>query len=306
MKPRTFALLALVVLALVWGYNWVLMKIAVEYSSPFAFAAERTIGGGIALLLLAPLLRRPLLPERLIGYALLGLFQTAGFLGLVTWAVVTAGAGKVAMLSYTMPFWVVLLAWPLLGERLRAVQGLAIAIALGGVVCMVGPLQGAWFADILAMLAGISWAIGVMIAKRLQREADLDLYNMTMWQMLFGGAVLLLVALVAPQRPTEWSATYLWILAYNIVLASAVGYALWTFVLKVLPAREASMGTLSNPLVGVLASWAQLGEQPSAREGSGMLLVLVGLLLLSFGDRLRLPGITTRKHERIADHKEAG
>ena len=305
MKPRLLAIAALVGLSLIWGNNWVLMKWAVRDASPFFFAAERALGGGVVLLLIAIVLRKPLRPERLFGYAMLGIFQITGFLGLVTWAVVTAGAGKVAMLSYTMPFWVALLAPALLGERLRFAQGVAIAIAFVGVVCMIAPLHGAWIADVMAVFAGISWAIGVIVAKRLQREARLDLYNMTMWQMLFGGIALLVIALIVPSHPTVWSATYIWILAYNVLLATAFAYILWIFVLQVLPARDASMGSLAVPLLAVMASWALLGERPTILEGSGMLLVVAGLVILAFADRLWLPGVPAREYERVADDEQA-
>ena len=306
MKPRALALIALAMIALVWGCNWVLMKTAVLYASPFVFAAQRSLGGGILLLVLAAVLRKPLWPERPLGYLLLGVFQIAGFLGLVTWAIVTAGAGKIAMLSYTMPFWVALLAWPLLGDRLRLVPGIAVAVAVAGVALMIGPLHGAWIADVIAVLAGVSWAIGVIIAKRLQRSANLDLYNMTTWQLIFGGIVLAIVAAAVPSRATVWSPAYIAILAYNIVFATAIAYVLWIFILRVLPAREASMGTLASPLLAVAWSWALLGERPSLLEGSGMLLVAAGLLLLSFWDRLRLPRITARERQRIADDEQAG
>ncbi|MHB8148443.1 MAG: DMT family transporter [Vulcanimicrobiaceae bacterium] len=306
MKQRTLAIAALVGLALVWGDNWVLMKYAVQDASPFAFAAERALGGGAVLFAFAMALRKPLRPERPFGYAVLGLFQIAGFLGLVTCAVVTAGAGKVAMLAYTMPFWVTLLARPLLGERLRFLQGVAIAIAFGGIACMIVPLHGAWIADVMAVCAGISWAIGVIIVKRLQREAHLDLYNMTMWQMLFGGVILLAIAFIMPSRATVWSATYIWILAYNVLPATAIGYVLWIFVLRVLPARDASMGTLTVPLLAVVSSWAFLGERPSVIEGTGMVLVAVGLLLLTFADRFLLPGIPVSEYESVADDEQAG
>jgi drug/metabolite transporter (DMT)-like permease len=56
-------------------------------------------------------------------------------------------------------------------------------------------------------------------------------------------------------------------------------------VLDVLPARDASMGTLANPVVGVLAGWFQLGEVPGALAALGMVLIVAGLLVLALVDR---------------------
>jgi drug/metabolite transporter (DMT)-like permease len=65
------------------------------------------------------------------------------------------------------------------------------------------------------------------------------------------------------------------------------------FVLDELPAREASMGTLANPVVGVIAAWIQLGERPSLLSGVGMLLVLTGLVLLTLAPPAQTAGRRT-------------
>ena len=283
---RAWALLALAVLAGVWGYNWVVIKIAVHDAAPFRFAAWRTLGGGVALALFAIVTRRPLQPQFPREAAWIGVFQTAGFVGLVTWAAVSGGAGQVAMLAYTMPLWVSLLAWPLLGERIGVWQGLAIVIAFAGVACMVGPLRSVGLADWLAVLGGLSWAIGIILTKKLQHRAHVDPFGLTMWQMLFGGALLTIIALAVPAHPTTLSTAYVFAVAYNIFAATALAYVLWTFVLEVLPARDAGMGTLANPIVGVLAAWLQLGEVPSRLSMLGMVLIVAGLAALSRADRL--------------------
>ena len=282
---RAGAIAALAVLALVWGYNWVVMKVAVHDAPPFQFAAWRTCGGAVALVATALALRKPLRPQYPLPFLAIGFFQTTGFVGLVTWAVESAGAGQVAMLAYTMPLWVSLLAWPALGERIGGWQAAAIAIAFAGVACMAGPLRTAGIAEALAVSAGFLWAIGVILTKRLQRRAQVDVFGLTMWQMLFGAAMLLVVALLVPAHATTWSASYIAAIAYNIVFATALAYILWTFVLDVLPAHDASMGTLANPIVGVLAAWLQLGEIPSRLSALGMFLIVVGLIVLSMADR---------------------
>lgn len=279
------ALIALVVLALLWGYNWVVMKIAVHDAPPFVFAATRTLGGGLALLVAGLFMRRRIAPQRPAAFFWIGLFQTGIFIGLVTWAIVAAGAGQVAMLSYTMPLWVSLIAWPVLGEKLHAVHVIALVVAFAGIACMIGPRHSLGLPELLAVLAGIAWAIGVVIAKVVQRESTIDLFNLTMWQLIFGGIALTAVALLVPGRPVVWDTSYTLAVVYNILLASALAYFLWIFILNELPARDASMGTLANPVVGVFAAWIQLGEKPSLLSGIGMILVFAGLMVLSFAGR---------------------
>jgi drug/metabolite transporter (DMT)-like permease len=280
---RRYALLALGALALIWGYNWVVMKIATQYASPFEFAAWRLLGGALLLFVAMTALRKPLMPERPAAYVWIGLFQSGAFVGLATWAVVMAGAGKVAVLSYTMPFWVAALGWPLLGERLRPLQIGAIAAALCGIVLIVdvGHTGGSLGPDAIAVAAGVAWAIGVVMTRRVQVRHKVDPLWLTTWQLFFGGLGIGIVAAIVPHRATHWTPLYAAALAYNIVLASACAYLLWVFVLRKLPARDASMGTLANPIIGILAAWLQLGEVPSMPEAIGMALIVLSLLALT-------------------------
>ena len=114
------AFLALMLLCLIWGYNWVVMKKALHFSGPFDFAALRTVLGALCLFIVMLVLKKPFRIKEIPSLIALGILQTAGFTGLLVWALVEGGAGKTAVLTYTMPFWTMLFAWPLLGEKLRA------------------------------------------------------------------------------------------------------------------------------------------------------------------------------------------
>ena len=279
-RTRRYAWVALAALAVIWGYNWVIMKVATQYAPPFEFAAWRLLGGAALLFAVMFAIRRPLRPQYPAPYFWIGLFQSGGFVGLATWAVLLAGAGKVAVLSYTMPFWVAALGWPFLGERIRGPQIAAIAVALCGIALIldIGQGGGSFAADAIAIAAGVSWAIGVVMTRRLQVRHKPDPLELTTWQLLFGGIAIGIVAVLVPPHATHWTPVYVAALAYNIVAASALGYLLWIFVLRKLPARDASMGTLANPIVGIIAAWLQLGEVPSTMEAIGM-----GLIVLSLG-----------------------
>jgi drug/metabolite transporter (DMT)-like permease len=137
-------------------------------------------------------------------------------------------------------------------------------------------------ADVIAITAGVSWAIGVVLTKRLHTDEKADVLSFTTWQMFFGGIVVGIAALWVPEHATHWTWIYGGALAYNVFLASALAYLLWIFVLRHLPARDASMGTLTNPVVGIAAAWLQLGETPSRVEGVGMVLVIGALTMLAW------------------------
>jgi drug/metabolite transporter (DMT)-like permease len=292
---RSLAYGALAGLALLWGYNWVVMKIAVQYAPPIEFAALRMLLGAAVLFGFLFVMRKSTRPQRVWPFFWIGLFQSGGFVALATWAVLISGAGKVAVLSYTMPLWVAIAGWPLLGERLRAAQIVALAIALAGIILILDLRQAhaSLLADAIALLAGLSWAVGVIVSKRLQREGTVDVLNLTTWQMLFGGVAVAIAAAIVPEHATHWTPIYAGALAYNVIGATAVAYLLWVFVLQHLPARDASMGTLANPIVGIIAAWLQLGEVPSMSEAIGMGLVIAALAALAL------------QQQRVADDEQA-
>ena len=131
-RGRDLGAIALALLALIWGYNWVVMKIGLEYASRSRSPPCARSSAPSACSCCSLVLRRPLRPAAVGLTIVIGLLQTTGFVGLIMWALQSGGAGKTSVLTYTMPFWLLLLAWVFLGERLRGVQWLAVALAFGG------------------------------------------------------------------------------------------------------------------------------------------------------------------------------
>ncbi len=288
------AFIALLLLTLIWGYNWVVMKTAVQYASPFQFAALRTFLGAMMLFLVLFISKKPLVLKEFPTMLALGLLQTCGFTGLLIWALVEGGAGKTAVLSYTMPFWVMLFAWPMLGEKVQGWQWLAVAFALFGIVLIFDPLhiQADGLSMLLALLSGISWAISAIVSKKLhQRAPHLDLLNITAWPTLLGSIPIMMLALAVPAPPIQWTNTFYLTIIYSIFLSGSLAWVLWLYALQRLPAGVASMASMLAPVIGVSAAWWQLGERPSSIELMGMLFVALALVIIST--------ITIRKHVPI-------
>lgn len=288
---RTGPLLALAGLALIWGYNWVVMKVAMQYVGPMDFAALRGVFGVVLLFGLLALRGISLRPRNVLSTFCLGIFQTAGFVGLISWAVNIGAAGKSAVLGYTMPFWVIVFGWPFLPDRLRGWQWPAAGLILAGLVLVLEfwSADGNVLSSLLAVGAGISWAVSVVIFKRMRIENQDELLSTTAWQMVYGVAPLVVVALIVPERPIEWSPYFIGALVYNGIGGMAIATFLWLYILQRLPATISGLNALTVPIVGVIAAWLQLGERPSAAEGLGMALILGGLALLTTASGTRNP-----------------
>lgn len=278
------AAIVMAVLALVWGYAWIVAKIGLSQSGPFAFAAMRTACGVLALGAFVLIKRGhlPLRPPR--GAVLVGLVQTGAFLMLNTWALSSGEPGKTSILTFTMPFWVLLFAWPVLAERVHGLQWIAIVLALAGLVLIMEPwlMHAAVLSKVLAVLAGMAWATGVVLTKSLQREAPVDALDFTFWQMVIGMVPMVVVAWLVPEAPPRVTPTLIMTVVFSGVLATAGGWLMWQYVLNRLPAGTTSLASLAVPVVATLSSAVQLGERLRAAELYGAALIALSLGLISW------------------------
>ena len=278
---RSVPLAALVTLVLIWGYSWVVMKIALRHAHPFDFAAVRV---GLGAVLLFAIVKARSLPITLSRYRmalLLGLLQVALFVALSHFALLHAGPGKTSVLVFTMPFWMIVFAHFILHERMRGAQWIAVALAFAGLVLIVAPWQlTSLTGSLLAVGGGAVWAISAVLSKRWPTHGA-DPLILTAWQLLFGFVALALLAAIHPHDPIRWNAEFVLALAFSTVFATAFGWWLWTYVLAHTPAGIAGLNALGIPVVAVIGSAIQLGERPPPLELAGMLAILGALGLLA-------------------------
>ncbi len=279
----------MVALCAVWGYSWIAMKIALRHAHPFDFAAHRLVLGALLVFGLVAARGRPLgLP----GYrtvAMVGFVQVGLFVLLSHYALLTAGPGKTAVLIYTMPFWMLLFAAMLVGERLRGLQWLCVAAAFAGLVLIVSPWQlTSLEGSLLAIGSGAVWAFAAVLSKKWPVKGA-DVLAITAWQLVFGAIPLVILSVGHDHGATAWTGEYLAALAYSTVFATAMGWALWTFVLANAPAGLTGLNALGVPVFAVAASWLQLGERPTPAEFAGMALIGMALAVLAWAGMRRAP-----------------
>ena len=276
------AVLAFVALSLIWSYNWVVTKSVLQFVDALDFTALRCAFGSLLLLVSLPLSGRPLKPPPWRPVLWIALFQTVGMTGLSQMALISGDVGKMAVLAYMMPFWVILLAVLFLNEKPNLLQCLAAMIAALGLLLVVQPWQwhGSLFSSLLATASGLSWAAASVIAKRVFRHQAVDVLSLVAWQMAIGSVILSALAIATHKTPIVWSPYMLLALSYNAVLATALGWTLWLFVLRALPTGIAGISTLMIPVMSVLWAWWLLNERPSNAEGCGIGLILLALALL--------------------------
>lgn len=276
---------ALLMLYAVWGFNWVVMKEASLFFPPVTFACYRFISGAAVLLLINIWLRLPLPPKRYWKWIIItGILQIALNNAAVQIGMQTLDAGLVAVLNYSMPVWVAILAHFFLHETLTSRKAAGIILSMAGMCILMnidtlGSMSGIFF----TIGGAVAWAVASVIIKyqdRTMKAKDCTMIQYTTWQMTVGALTLLIYTTIFDQGSSHWTWLSISCLAYNGILASALAFFLWNFILTRMEAGKASIAVLGVPVVGVICGVLFLGEALRGSTALGMLLILGGILLI--------------------------
>jgi drug/metabolite transporter (DMT)-like permease len=282
-SPRRAAYALLALLTLLWGANWIVMKLALRHADPVVFNVQRTLV--VALFLFAVMFASgaPRWPASWKAVVITALFQTTLNFGSTTMALAAGGAGRTSVLVFVMPFWTLLLAWPFLHERVRGMQWVAIALAFAGLVLIVDPWhwQGDLAPKLWAMASGFGWAAGSVAMKYFLRDRRIDLLNLMAWQTLVGVVPFLALPLYYDFPATQWSVTQVLLFLYVSVIAMALGFLVWMEILRWLPAGTASLNMFAVPVLALLLSMALFDERLTPLEWCGIGCIAAGLAVLA-------------------------
>lgn len=268
----------LIPLWLLWGANWVVMKVALNYFAPAQFVEWRFSLGALILLTYIIIKKLPMPDKKYLPWAFAsGIFMIAVNNLLIQSAMIDLGAGMSAILNYTMPVWVLIPAHFLLKERITLRKFFSIILSLSGLCILLGvTTDGHWYAIFLAIASAWCWGIGTIIIKlKLTKCPPIQL---TCGQMAAGAIVMIIYNLISPPPDINWTMNAVLCLLYNGFLASALCFFLWSYVLQHMDASKAGTAVLVAPAVGVLAGIIFLGENFTLSTAGGMLLVALGVI----------------------------
>lgn len=292
-KPDFIAAGAVVLMAVIWSYNWVALKQITNDASPFVMSAMRIVAATVALFIAVVVLRRPLRSPPAWPTFVAGMLQSGLFVILQNVALLAGGVGKTATLTYTMPLWVVILAPFTLHERITLPRAIALVLGLAGLACVLTPLdvQHAPLSKALGLATAIMWAVGILYTKWFRAKHQVDTLTFVAWQMLYSIPPLVLLALIVPGGYVHPS-PHFWLLFTEVsVGGTALAFLLFMVVVARLSAGDAGLSALLVPVMVIVDAWLILGEHPTPVETVGTILVLAGLAVNSSPQRL-LPWLT--------------
>ena len=283
MPAKALAAAALTLNAFVWGVSWWPFRALQDHGlHPLWATAIIYVFALLCLLMFKPRAWRGLLQHPMLWWLVLASGLTnVGF----NWAVTVGDVVRVVLLFYLMPAWVVLLAWPLLGEKPSAGSVLRLLLALTGVVIVLKTPASPWpvpesLADWLALMGGFSCALTNILLRKLNQTPG----EARMLAMFGGGAVMATSAAVlgmglgvvmAPPAPGMALAG----LALLISLAFLAGNLALQYGAARLSASATSLIMLSEVIFASVSSvLLGAGELTTRTLLGGALIVLASLL----------------------------
>lgn len=285
-RSRLRAELSLLLVVLIWGANFAVIKWILVELPPYAFAALRFSISAICLCALAwiregPPRFPPGTTRRLIWLGIAGnsIYQALFMVGLTHTSV-----GNVALLVGSSPVLVALLAWLTGVERLSRTVVWGIALAFAGITLVVrvhGPefTRDSLIGDVAVLLASLGWATYTLGVRTISGQVS------TLWitaaTALTGTPLLILIG-ARELGGVEWGALSIrtWVaMAYTTLVSLVLAYHLWNVSIRRVGSARTAVYGAGIPVAGLLLSWPLLGIQPKPIQLAGAVLIVSGVLL---------------------------
>jgi probable blue pigment (indigoidine) exporter len=287
-SARTEGIGLLLFTACSWGLTWPQSKFLLTMLPPFSMRAACGVLAFSFAFLIALVRGENLWPPRdqWPRLVLFGMLNYGLFIVLNTLSLVGLKASEAVVITYTLPVWASLLAWPMLGERPTFRKILALILALGGVALLVGAdtAEASWLklpAAGLGLAAAVSFGLGTVLAKK--HPLRLPPTTAVAWQAMFG--MVLVVVLASFEHPHWGNVTAVgWgSIAFIGTIPLTVAYLTWFRALRMVPASTAATTVLLSPVVGVIGSGVLLGETFGPRQIVALVMTLIGVTLAARG-----------------------
>lgn len=279
--------LRLLAVMVLWASCFPLITIGLDLAPHMSLAALRAALAGLCLIALGALCGRPVpvSGRSWILIVLVGLGSTSlGFLGMFH-AAEFVSPGLATVIANVQPIIAAVLANVFLGERLKAIGKIGLAVGLAGIAVVAGPglaadhVQGYSLGIVYVVLAATGVSVGNIAIKRLAGQVD-PIMAMG-FQLLVGAAPLALLSMLTEDNSLlVWSTEFVLVLVTLSVVGSSLPFWLWFKALERVSLNRANAFTFLVPIFGLMIGAAVFGERLEAVQFVGVVLVITGIILV--------------------------
>jgi len=274
--------LVLILLTVIWGINWPVMKIGVTGFPPLTFRMI-CLGLGTPVLGLALVwMKVPLRIERKYWPELLVLAVTNMFIwqGLIIIAVQSLSSGRAAILGYTMPMFSAVIGAAFFGNRMQSRAWGGVAAAALGVVLLLWHeltnLTGKPVGVLLALAAACTWALGTQLLRR--TRMPVPTLTISFWMTLMTSVVMSLLAALFERDQWRAPSDATWMsIAFNAVLVFGFAHAAWFYLARSLPPVASTLSVMLIPVLGVFSGALWLGEVLHWQDWAAVVLMVISI-----------------------------
>ena len=286
--PMASAFRLLFAAVILFGGAWPITKAALADASPLWFGAGRSALAALSAAILLAFLGRLRFPQPQdrIAILFLGLFQLGGFFALTHLAVALVPAGRTAVLSNVVTYWLIPLSVLVLGEKVSLHRWAAAGLGLAGAGVLIGPWAVDWTSHdalvghFMLVLAGLLWTIAIIASRKWPPRTPM--FDLLPW--CFGIGALMLAPLAQFMEPMGGVGLSSWpYLLYIGLFAAPIGTWCVIEAGRKLPGAVASVGFLMVPAFGVFVSALWLGEPVGWDVIVGGALIIASVLLAALG-----------------------
>jgi len=280
---------AIALLCLVWGSLWGLVKHSLQIFPPFLFISMRLILAALTLMAVQLILRKSILPKRgewteLIISSVMICF---GFYATQTFAMQFVDSGLSAVLVFTMPIFIGVLAHYFLNERLNLQKIIGLILGTFGLIAILWPqlhdihMNLSLIGQCFLILSGFFWALTTVYIKK--NFARYDKMKLTIWQLLMGGGIILIGALAF--EPFDFK---VWlnplndsILFYIAVIGTGFAFVLWNWIVSQVDTFIASISIMCIPILSLFFGSMIWHESLTINILIGAVFICLGIILSS-------------------------
>jgi len=278
--------IALVLMALIWGVNFSIVKFGTTLVAPLAYNGLRVMIAAVVLMTIVLAAKTPLPPRRVIVALLtLGVLGNGIYQFFFVQGIARTRASDAALVVAASPAFIAIIGRLRGVERASTRRVMGILLSIAGIALVVFATtrgddgRSSLAGDLLVLAGSLSWATYTVLLKPYtEHVSGIQVSAFTM----VGGAVPLFVVALPAIVHASWSTVPLlgWgALFYSAIFALVIAYLFWYRGVRVIGPTRTAMYSNVQPLIAVIFAWVVLNETPTIWQDIGMVFIMTGLVL---------------------------